>query len=130
MNYLTLNKKSSRRRGTIAARTRRLRPTVMALEGRTLLSTLTVSNTDDSGSGSLRAAVAQANTDGGGDTIGFSSLFNSTQTITLTSGQLTLSNPATTSIVGPGADLLNISGGGMLPVVLELAKDATARSRG
>ena len=44
---------------------RRLRPTVMALEGRMLLSTLTVSNTNDSGTGSLRAAVLQANTDGG-----------------------------------------------------------------
>jgi hypothetical protein len=48
---------------------RRLRPTVMALEGRMLLSTLTVSNTNDSGSRSLRAAVAQASADGGGDTI-------------------------------------------------------------
>src|SRR5262249_54431679 len=40
---------------------RRLRPTVLALEGRELLSTLTVSNTNDSGAGSLRAAVLQAN---------------------------------------------------------------------
>ena len=55
---------------------RRLRPMVMALEGRALLSTLTVSSTNDSGAGSLRAAVAQANSDNGGDTIVFSSLFN------------------------------------------------------
>src|SRR5262249_29391378 len=67
---------------------RRLRPTVTALEGRELLSTLIVSNINDSGTGSLRAAVAQANSDGGGDTIGFSSLFNTPQTITLTSGEL------------------------------------------
>ena len=119
-----------RRRETGTNLRRRLLPTVTAVESRALLSTLTVSNTDDSGTGSLRAAITQANTDGGGDTIGFSSLFNSAQTIALTSGQLTLSNPATTSIVGPGADLLNISGGGMLPVVLELAKDATAQISG
>ncbi len=33
---------------------------------------LTVTNTNDSGSGSLRAAIATANTDGGDDTITFS----------------------------------------------------------
>ena len=93
-----------------ARRTRRLRPAVMALEGRALLSTLTVSNTNDSGPGSLRAAVAQANSDGGGDTIEFSSLFNTPQTITLTSGQLALTGTATTTISGPGASLLTVSG--------------------
>jgi hypothetical protein len=52
--------------GTVAGRPRRrLRPAVVTLEGRELLSTLTVSNTNDSGTGSLRAAVLQANTDGG-----------------------------------------------------------------
>ena len=39
-------------------------------------------------------AVAQANADGGGDTIVFSSLFNTPQTITLTSGQLELTDTA------------------------------------
>jgi hypothetical protein len=85
---------------------------VMALEGRELLSMLTVSNTNDSGAGSLRAAIAQANTGAGGDTIVFSSQFNTPQTITLTSGPLVLTDPATTAIVGPGAKLLTISGGG------------------
>ena len=74
----------------------------MPLEGRALLSTLTVVNTDDSGPGSLRTAVAQANLDGGGDTIVFSSLFDTPQTITLTNGQLELSGTAgTTTIQGP-----------------------------
>jgi hypothetical protein len=84
---------------------------VMALEGRELLSTLTVSNTGDSGPGSLRAAVAQANSDGGGDTIVFSSLFNSPNTIILTGGQLELTGTkARTTITGPGANLLSVSG--------------------
>ncbi len=48
-------------------------------------------------------AVAQANLDGGGDTIVFSSLFDTPQTITLTNGQLELSGTAgTTTIQGPG----------------------------
>jgi parallel beta-helix repeat protein len=71
---------------------------------------LTVSNTNDHGAGSLRAAVLQANTDGGGDTIVFSSLFDTPQTITLTSGQLALTGKATTTISGPGASLLSVSG--------------------
>jgi fibronectin-binding autotransporter adhesin len=88
----------------------KLRPSMMELERRALLSTLTVSNTNDSGAGSLRAAMAQADADGGGDTIVFSSLFNSPQTITLTGGQLELTGTATTTISGPGANLLTVSG--------------------
>jgi hypothetical protein len=82
----------------------------MALEGRALLSTLTVSNTNDSGPGSLRAAVNQADTDRGGDTIVFSSMFNADRVIGLTSGELVLDTPETTTITGPGASLLSISG--------------------
>ncbi len=84
----------------------------MGLESRALLSTLTVSNTNDSGSSSLRAAVTEANADGGGDTIVFSSVFDTPQTITLTSGLLTLTGAATTTIMGPGANLLTLSGNG------------------
>src|SRR5215469_13267846 len=105
--------RDQRRRGQRTGRGRgwRLRPTVMALESRALLSTLTVSNTNDSGSGSLRAAVAQANADGGGDAIVFSSLFDTPQTITLTGGQLELTGTkAGTTITGPGANLLSVSG--------------------
>jgi fibronectin-binding autotransporter adhesin len=100
-----------RKQGPDAIRSRlRLRPSVIALEGRELLSTLTVSNTGDSGAGSLLAAVAQANSDGGGDTIVFSSLFDTSQTITLTGGQLALGTKATTTITGPGANLLTVNG--------------------
>jgi hypothetical protein len=54
------NKRWKRRRGAVRGR-RRLRPTVLTLEGRELLSTLTVSDTNDSGAGSLREAIAYAN---------------------------------------------------------------------
>ena len=77
-----------------------------------LLSTLTVSNTGDGGPGSLRAAVAQANADGGGDAIVFSSQFDTPQTITLTGAQLELTGTGgTTTITGPAAGV-TVSGGG------------------
>ena len=63
---------------------RRRRPGLEALECRALLSTLTVMNTADSGSGSLRAEIAAANS---GDTIVFSSKLKG-RVITLTSGEL------------------------------------------
>lgn len=66
--------------------------------------TITVSNTDDSGAGSLRQAIADAVS---GDVIEFDS--GVTGTIILTSGQLTINKSLT--INGPGADVLAISGG-------------------
>jgi hypothetical protein len=91
----------------------RLRPTVMALEGRTLLSTIVVNNLTDTvvpGQTNLRQAITQANTDGGGDTIVFSGVFNKPQIITLSNRELQLTGKATTTITGPGAALLSISG--------------------
>ena len=64
----------------------------------------TVTNTNDSGAGSLRAAIASA---ADGDTIDFASALNG-QTITLTSGVLFISKNLT--IDGPGAELLAVSG--------------------
>lgn len=66
-------------------------------------STITVTNCDDDGSGSLRWALGLA-TDG--DTIDLAQLTCST--ITLTSGQLV--NSHTISLTGPGADQLTIDG--------------------
>jgi hypothetical protein len=62
---------------------------------------ITVSNTNDSGSGSLRQALADAND---GDTIDFDLTYPAT--ITLTSGQLVVDKSITIS--GPGADLLTV----------------------
>jgi Domain of unknown function (DUF4347) len=70
-----------------------------------------VTNTNDSGLGSLRQAIAQANASPGLNTISFvGSVFNDPipDTVTLTSGQLTISDSLT--INGLGADKLTVSG--------------------
>jgi hypothetical protein len=64
----------------------RFRLAVDLLESRALLSTLTVTNTNDSGKGSLRYEVAQAKA---GDTLAFASGLQG-KTITLTSGPITI----------------------------------------
>jgi len=66
---------------------------------------------------SLREAIAYANSHPGPDTITFDpSFFGKTpRTIVLTGGSLVLTDPATTTIVGPDASLLTISGGVDLP---------------
>ncbi len=53
--------------------------------------TLTVANTNDSGAGSLRQAILDANVNNADDTIVFdSTVFSSPQTIFLTSGELSI----------------------------------------
>ncbi len=64
--------------------------------------TITVTNTNDSGPGSLRQALANANN---GDTINFAV----TGTISLFSGELVIGKNVT--IAGPGANWLSIDGG-------------------
>ncbi|HET7374917.1 MAG TPA: hypothetical protein VFJ20_16125, partial [Gemmatimonadaceae bacterium] len=66
--------------------------------------TFTVNNLNDSGPESLRARIAEANASPGPDTINFSV----TGTITLTSGQLQITDALT--IVGPGAANLTVDG--------------------
>lgn len=65
--------------------------------------TITVSNTKDSGPGSLRQALADAND---GDTINFDVSLKG-QTIALTSGELVIDKSIT--ITGPGSDQLAVS---------------------
>ena len=98
--------------GPDAARGRlRLRPGLMALEGRTLLSTFTVNSTADNGSaGTLRWAISQANASNQAETIVFSSLFNTPQTIHLSGGPLIALRPGGHHDHGPGENLLSISG--------------------
>jgi hypothetical protein len=86
----------------------RYRPLLEELEDRALPSTFTVSNTDDSGPGSLRAAIAAANVSPGADTIVFADGLRGT--IKLTSGELAITDSV--AIQGPGADALTVSGGG------------------
>jgi hypothetical protein len=82
----------------------RIRPRLEELECRNMLSTLTVLNNADSGSGSLRDTIAAAHS---GDTIIFDPSLDG-QTITLTSGELAFNQSL--RIRGPGADQLTLSG--------------------
>src|SRR5262245_48583031 len=77
-------------------------PRLEILEGRSLPSTFSVLNLADSGPGSLRDAIAAAEANPGPDQIDFG--HNVKGTITLTSGQLTITSDLT--INGPGADQL------------------------
>lgn len=70
--------------------------------------TLTVTNTNDSGAGSLRQAIIDA---GSGDTINFDP--SVAGTISLGSGALAIDKSLT--IEGPGADLLTVNGNGDNP---------------
>src|SRR5262245_52991032 len=79
------------------------RPGLESLEDRSLLSTLSVVNLNDSGAGSLRYELAQAHS---GDTIVFARRLHGT--ITLTSGELQVGQSVT--IKGPGASRVAIDG--------------------
>ncbi|MBI1764572.1 MAG: VCBS repeat-containing protein [Acidobacteria bacterium] len=86
------------------------RPATLADIGAVEMQSILVSNTNDSGANSLRAAINTANTNGAGldDIIFDNNVFNTPQTITLTSGELAINSSLT--INGPGANLPTISG--------------------
>src|ERR1044071_9162559 len=69
--------------------------------------TLLVSNNNDNGVGSLRQAIQDNKTLGGSNTIVFSAVV--TGAITLTTGELVISN-TTVTIIGPSPDVLAVSG--------------------
>src|SRR5262245_43356116 len=88
---------------------RRRRLWLYDLEERVTPATFVVTNPNDSGAGSLRAALDLANANADADIINFdSTVFNVPRTINLAnaSGQLAVSNPVT--INGPGANLLTV----------------------
>src|SRR6516162_2273361 len=89
---------------SLAPQRHRFRPRLEGLEERTVLSTLTVLITLDSGAGSLRDTITSAQS---GDTIVFAPSLDG-QTITLTSGELAINKSL--DIEGPGASKLAISG--------------------
>ena len=95
---------SQKGRSTARRHRRRPAPALEPLEARLVLSTWTVTSTADSGTGSLRATIAEA---GNGDKITFAHSLRG-QTITLTSGQLTVTQSV--DIEGLGRDELTISG--------------------
>src|SRR5262245_55167448 len=81
------------------------RLSVELLEDRTVPSTFTVRNLADSGPGSLRQAVLDANAHPGADLIAFAPAASGT--IALTGGELSVTGDLT--IVGPGAQRLTVS---------------------
>src|SRR5262245_2172625 len=87
----------------------RARFMVQALEGRVVPAAFSVTNANNSGAGSLRQAILDANANPDADTITFDPTFFATpRTVTLTSGSLDVTESVT--ITGPGASRLTVSG--------------------
>src|SRR5689334_14940507 len=109
MTFFTQFARRGRRRPLTPARRVRRRPTLDALETRSLLSILTVTTLRDTGAngdGSLRGEIAAA---ANGDQIVFArSLAGHTITLNAANGPLVLNKALT--IRGPGATRLTISG--------------------
>src|SRR5260221_943198 len=92
---------------------RRLR--CRALEDRTAPATFAVLNDADAGSDSLRQALLDANASPGPDSITFDTTYFATaRTIKLTTAQLAITDAVT--IIGPGANLVRVSGNNMFRV--------------
>ncbi|WP_417391439.1 choice-of-anchor Q domain-containing protein [Gimesia sp.] len=99
-------RQQDRRLKTPSAQALVSRNVIETLEDRTLLTAFTVVNTDDSGEGSLRAAIEAANANAGADTISFDAALSG-ETIVL-SDELLISDDLT--ITGLGANLLTLDG--------------------
>src|SRR5262249_40529406 len=101
------SRRSQARTRLSTRRRRRLSPSLEGLEGRLVLSTLTVTSPlDDGSSGTVRSVLAAASS---GDTIKFASSLKG-DTIGLTMGELPIAVSVT--INGPGAGLLDVDAGG------------------
>jgi hypothetical protein len=110
---------NGKRRAPLRTRRRRsFRPAIDPLEARNLLATFTVTNLDDSGGGSLREAITDANANAGADSIRFARGVEGTISLTQ---QLVITDDVT--IYGPGADKLTVSGGGVGRVFAILPSD-------
>lgn len=98
--------------------------TILCSVGAAQAATFTVTNTKDSGAGSLRQAIINANALASDDTINFS-LSNCPCTITLTSGVLSIGSNGSLTIQGLGATLLSVSGNHQSSVFV-IQQDANA----
>src|SRR5262245_52694405 len=87
---------------------RRTHLLLRSLETRLAPATMTVSNTADSGVGSLRQAIIDANTAAGADTIVFDTVgaFSGNATISLSGGQISITGPL--DVVGTGSGKLTV----------------------
>lgn len=82
----------------------------------TYAATFTVTNLNDSGAGSLRAAITSANGAAGADTVNFQA--GLTGTITLTTGEIAITDDVT--ITGPGAASMTITKSGAAGRLLDI----------
>jgi hypothetical protein len=97
------------------------RPVVEILENRWLPSTFTVSNTNDSGAGSLRQAILDANASSGLDTILFNIPGSGVHTITSLSTLPTITNPAIINAYSqPGSGSNTLGQGDNATLLIEL----------
>ncbi len=119
-----LRKRGERLRRPTPGGRRSARPRLEMLENRTLLSVDVVTNTNDSGPGSLRATIGGASS---GDTIEFASNVTGTITLSATNGPLDITQKL--EIEGPGANNLTISGNDATEV-FEVESGATASIAG
>ena len=95
-------------------RNRRPRLNVQNLEDRAVPAIFTVTNTDDTGVGSLHQAIDDANSAGTDDEIVFDTagIFGSPQTIALASALPQLADNGSLTITGTGSSNLTIDAGG------------------
>ncbi|MBI1324764.1 DUF4214 domain-containing protein [bacterium] len=134
MSYFRTGDQRRFGRGTVKARRGQrlgLRPNLLALEERTLLSTFAVYNTtDDRNPGSLRWAIGQANSNPGADTITFdSTVFATPKTIYLSGSQLELTDTTgAATIIGPAAGVS--VNGNQLSRVFQINRNVTASISG
>src|SRR5947209_6208368 len=97
------------RRAPSVQRPRRVTLRCESLEDRRVPASYTVDNLNDSGPGSLRQAVLNANANPGADDIQFTGA-GAAGTIALSSGQLGITDPVT--ITGPGPSALTVDAQG------------------
>lgn len=98
--------KKARQRTSLASSAVGLGVAALAVAPSADAATFTVTNLSDSGAGSLRQAIIDANTTGGADVVAFQAALSGT--ITLTTGQLYISDSV--DIQGPGASVMTVSG--------------------
>jgi hypothetical protein len=114
-----------------AADRRHYRPAVECLEGRWLLATYLVTNTNDSGPGSLRQAIFDANANPGADVINFNIAPGGVQTITPNRDLDIITDPVvidgTTQPGFAGTPLIELNGSNINNPALWIAGDCTVR---
>ena len=106
----------------VAAGTVEASPEAAALAGwQGVLATYTVTNLNDSGAGSLRQAILNANANGGSDSITFST----TGTINLASALPQITSAVSINGTSAGVPGIVLNGGGVVTIGLDLRADAS-----